>query len=62
MQSFVHYSPSEKSKKRREQLTKIATNILHQAGAKKVHRSDLPPNYYIHLQSTMRMGFVVDPS
>jgi choline dehydrogenase-like flavoprotein len=59
---FVHYSPSEKSKKRREQLTKIATNILRQAGAKKVHRSDLPPNYYIHIQSTMRMGFVVDTS
>ncbi|MFD1361307.1 GMC family oxidoreductase N-terminal domain-containing protein [Lentibacillus salinarum] len=58
----VHYEPSKKSKKRREQLTKIATDILRQAGAKKVHRADLPANYYIHLQSTMRMGYVVDPS
>ncbi|WP_163971097.1 GMC family oxidoreductase N-terminal domain-containing protein [Oceanobacillus halotolerans] len=59
---FVHYLPSKESEKKREQLTKIATNILRQAGAKKIHRSDLPPNYYIHLQSTMRMGFVVDTS
>ncbi|WP_010531450.1 GMC family oxidoreductase N-terminal domain-containing protein [Lentibacillus jeotgali] len=58
----VHYEPSKKSKKRREQLTRIATDILRKAGAKKVHRSNLPANYYIHLQSTMRMGFVVDTS
>ncbi|RYG72543.1 GMC family oxidoreductase [Lentibacillus lipolyticus] len=56
----VHYEPSKKSKKRREQLTKIATDILRQAGATKVHRTDLPSNYFIHLQSTMRMGYVVD--
>lgn len=59
---FVHYVPSKESRKRREQLVKIATVILEQAGAKKIHRSDLPPNYFIHLQSTMRMGFVVDTS
>jgi len=59
---FVHYTPGKKSKQRREQLTKIATDILRKAGAKQVHRSDLPANYYIHLQSTMRMGFVVDTS
>ncbi len=35
---------------------------MKQAGAKKIHRSDLPPNYFIHLHSTMRMGYVVDPS
>ena len=58
----VHYTPSKKSKERREKLVKIATNILKQAGAKKIHRSDLPPNYFIHLHSTMRMGYVVDPS
>lgn len=58
----VHYIPTKKSRKRREQLAKIATNILRQAGAKKVHRSDLPPNYFIHIHSTMRMGFVVDTS
>ncbi|MCM3670503.1 GMC family oxidoreductase N-terminal domain-containing protein [Mesobacillus maritimus] len=59
---LIHYTPSQKSRKRREQLTKIATNILRQAGAKQIHRADLPPNYFIHLQSTMRMGFVVDTS
>ena len=59
---LVHYSPSKKSKQRREQLVKIATNILRKAGAKKVHRSDLAPNYFIHLHSTMRMGYVVDTS
>ena len=59
---LVHYSPSKKSRERREQLVKIATNILRHAGAKKVHRSDLPPNYYIHIHSTMRMGYVVDTS
>jgi choline dehydrogenase-like flavoprotein len=58
----VHYKPSEISKKRREQLTKIATTILREAGAKQVHNSDNPPNYYIHIQSTMRMGFVVNTS
>lgn len=36
--------------------------MLQQAGAKKIHRTDLPPNYYIHLQLTMRIGFVVDTS
>ncbi|MFD1851397.1 GMC family oxidoreductase N-terminal domain-containing protein [Oceanobacillus bengalensis] len=59
---LVHYTPSEKSKMRREQLVKIATDMLRKAGAKEIHRSDLPPNYYIHLQSTMRMGYVVDTS
>jgi len=59
---FVHYVPSETSKKRREQLVETATDILRSAGADTVHRSDLPPNYYIHLHSTMRMGFVVDTS
>ncbi|WP_373894763.1 GMC family oxidoreductase N-terminal domain-containing protein [Virgibacillus sp. CBA3643] len=59
---FVHYTPSEKSKKRREELAKVATTMLRGAGASQIHRSDLPPNYYIHIQSTMRMGFVVDTS
>ena len=59
---LVHYTPSKKSKKRRERLAIIATEILRQAGAKKVHRTDLPANYFIHLQSSMRMSFVVDTS
>ncbi|MBP1971403.1 choline dehydrogenase-like flavoprotein [Virgibacillus natechei] len=59
---FVHYTPTEKSIKRREELVKVATNMLRQSGANEIHRSDLPPNYYIHIHSTMRMGFVVDSS
>lgn len=58
----VYYTPSQKSKERREKLAVIAANILRQAGAQSIHRSDLPPNYFIHLHSTMRMGFVVDPT
>ncbi len=57
---LIHYKPTNVSKKRREKLTKIATDMLRSAGAKKIHRADLPPNYYIHIQSTMRMGYVVD--
>lgn len=59
---LISYSPSKKTRKRREELTKIATTILRKAGAKKVHRSYLAPNYYMHIHSTMRMGFVVDTS
>lgn len=43
-------------------MTKIAAEMLRQSGAKKIHRTDLPPDYYIHIQSTMRMKFVVDTS
>lgn len=60
--AFIHYEPTKKSKERREQLTKIAAEMLRQSGAKKIHRTDLPPDYYIHIQSTMRMKFVVDTS
>jgi choline dehydrogenase-like flavoprotein len=58
----IHYMPTKKSKERREQLVKIGTEMLRKSGAKEVHRTDLPPNYYIHIQSTMRMGHVVDTS
>lgn len=58
----VHYTPSKKSKERREKLVHIGTDMLRKAGAKKIHRADLPPNLFIHLHSTMRMGFVVDTS
>ncbi|QDI90754.1 GMC family oxidoreductase [Salicibibacter halophilus] len=59
---FVHYVPSKEDEKKRLQLAKTATDILRSAGAKEVHRADLNPNVYIHLESTMRMGFVVDSS
>ncbi|WP_059104798.1 GMC family oxidoreductase N-terminal domain-containing protein [Shouchella shacheensis] len=58
----VHYTPSKRDEKKRDQLVNIATNLLQKAGANNVHRSDLAPNLYIHLESTMRMGFVTDSS
>ncbi|GAE25351.1 glucose-methanol-choline (GMC) oxidoreductase [Halalkalibacter wakoensis JCM 9140] len=59
---IVKYTPSKQDTEKRNQLTKIAMNMLQQSGAKSIHRSDLPPNLYIHLESTMRMGHVVDTS
>ncbi|WP_188207837.1 GMC family oxidoreductase N-terminal domain-containing protein [Alkalibacillus aidingensis] len=59
---LVHYKPSHQDEKKRDYLVEIATNILKHAGAKSVYRSNLAPNLYIHLESTMRMGFVVDSS
>ncbi|WP_096437250.1 GMC family oxidoreductase N-terminal domain-containing protein [Alteribacter populi] len=59
---IVTYTPSKRDEEKRNELVKIATEMLRQAGAKEMIRSDLPPNLYIHLESTMRMGFVVDSS
>ncbi|MHA6252018.1 GMC family oxidoreductase N-terminal domain-containing protein [Oceanobacillus sp. CAU 1775] len=58
----ILYNPTKKSRERREQLVKIGTQMLRSAGAGKIHRTNLPKDYYIHIQSTMRMGFVVDTS
>ncbi|WP_096200453.1 GMC family oxidoreductase N-terminal domain-containing protein [Bacillus sp. FJAT-45350] len=58
----VIYRPSKADEEKREQLTHIASEMLQKAGARKIIRSDLPPNLYIHLESTMRMGYVVDSS
>ncbi|AXF55579.1 GMC family oxidoreductase N-terminal domain-containing protein [Salicibibacter kimchii] len=57
---FVHYVPSKEDEKKRFELVKIATDMLRKAGATEVHRADLNPNVYIHFESTMRMGYVVD--
>jgi choline dehydrogenase-like flavoprotein len=42
-----------------DDLASIAAEILREAGAAHVHRSDSPPTA-LHLHSTMRMGMVVD--
>ncbi|UOE96303.1 GMC family oxidoreductase N-terminal domain-containing protein [Alkalihalobacillus sp. LMS39] len=57
---IVKYTPSKQDEWKRNELVKIGMTMLEQAGAKSIHRSDLPPNLYIHLESTMRMGYVVD--
>ncbi|MBP1971402.1 choline dehydrogenase-like flavoprotein [Virgibacillus natechei] len=56
----IQYTPSKQDTKKRNELVKITTDILRKAGAKKVHRSDWPANFFAHILTTMRMGFVVD--
>ncbi|QLD86332.1 GMC family oxidoreductase [Natronomonas halophila] len=55
----VNYVPSEGDVKRRDELAEIATDILKEAGADHVHRSDSPATA-LHIHSTMAMGKVVD--
>lgn len=56
----IHYSPSKQDKYKRDQLAKIAAGIFQHAGAKQIIRTDLPPGLCLHLEGTMRMGFVID--
>ncbi|MEW9671106.1 GMC family oxidoreductase N-terminal domain-containing protein [Ammoniphilus sp. 3BR4] len=59
---IVNYIPTKRSTKNRNHLVKMAAEILRRAGAKKIIRSDWPMALMIHMESTMRMGFVVDPN
>lgn len=59
---FLSYTPTKNSIKKRKELIKMAINILHKAGAKQIISSNWPAGIMIHLESTMRMGFVVDPN
>ncbi|MDF2587155.1 MAG: choline dehydrogenase-like flavoprotein [Anaerocolumna sp.] len=56
----IHYVPSSQDKERRDQLATIASEILRNAGAKTIIRSDWPPEVFLHIQSTMRIGYVTD--
>ena len=56
---LVNYEPSEGDRQRRDELARIAAEILREAGAAHVHRSDSPPTA-LHVHSTMRMGEVVN--
>jgi len=55
----VNYEPSDGDRQRRDELATIAADILREAGAEHVHRSDSPPTA-LHVHSTMRMGKVLD--
>jgi len=55
----VNYEPGAADERRRTELARIATEVLREAGATHVHRSDSPPAG-LHIMSTMRMGKVVD--
>ncbi|MDF2841926.1 MAG: choline dehydrogenase-like flavoprotein [Herbinix sp.] len=56
----INYTPNEKDAVKRDQLAEIAANIFRAAGAKMVLRSNWSPNIFIHIMSTMRIGFVTD--
>lgn len=58
----VSYVPGQRGRRNRDALVRIAVDILRQAGARKVLRSDWPSALMIHMESTMRMGYVVDES
>lgn len=57
---LLSYTPTKSSIKNRKELMKMAIHILHKAGAKQMITSNWPAGIMIHLESTMRMGFVVD--
>ncbi len=56
----IHYQPSAGDARKREQLAVIAANIFREAGAKTIIRSNWSPEIFIHIMSTMRMGYVTD--
>lgn len=56
----IHYEPSESDVIKREKLAVIASDILRAAGASTIIRGNWPPQIYIHIMSTMRMGYVTD--
>jgi len=56
----VRYKPSVKDKEKRDTLAKLASDILRKAGAKTIIRSNWPPDVFLHIQSTMRIGYVTD--
>ncbi|WP_254824529.1 GMC family oxidoreductase N-terminal domain-containing protein [Haloglomus halophilum] len=55
----VRYEPGREDDERRDELARIAANIHRNAGAKHVHRSEWPP-LLLHMQSSMRIGPVLD--
>ncbi len=56
----VKYHPTKVAISRRSQLAKIAAELLQKAGAKQIIRPVWPPGLFVHMESTMRMGFVTD--
>ncbi|APX97899.1 GMC oxidoreductase [Natronorubrum daqingense] len=55
----VTWEPHPDDDEKRDQLAETAADLLQSAGASHVHRADAPP-LLLHLQSSMRMGEVVD--
>lgn len=57
----VRWEPHPDDDAKRDELARIAARIHREAGAKHVHRCDWPP-LLLHMQSSMRMGKVLDAS
>ena len=56
----ISYRPSVRDEEKRNKLAAIASDILRKSGAKTIIRSNWPPDVFIHITSTMRMGDVTD--
>lgn len=56
----IHYQPSEQDVAKREQIATYAAELLRAAGARTVTRANWPAELFIHIMSTMRIGYVVD--
>jgi choline dehydrogenase-like flavoprotein len=56
----IQYYPSAADEEKRNKLAAIASDIYRKAGAKTIIRSNWPPGVFIHIQSTMRIGYVTD--
>jgi choline dehydrogenase-like flavoprotein len=56
----IRYKPSEQDIERRERLAIYTAQLLRAAGAGTIIRANWPPGLFIHIMSTMRIGFVVD--
>ncbi|PGF18233.1 hypothetical protein CP556_04890 [Natrinema sp. CBA1119] len=55
----VSWDPHPDDSAKRDRLATTAAELLQAAGAEHVHRADAPP-LLLHMQSSMRMGKVVD--
>ncbi|MCM3033359.1 GMC family oxidoreductase N-terminal domain-containing protein [Niallia sp. MER 6] len=56
----IRYRATKKSAERRRKLAVLAADLLRKAGAKQILRSNWPEGMMIHMESTMRIGSVVD--
>lgn len=56
----IRYQPNERDAAKREELAAYAAGILRAAGARTIIRPNWRPEVFIHIMSTMRMGFVVN--
>lgn len=56
----IDYRPSKTDEEKRNRLAVIAADMFRKAGARTVIRANWPPNVYLHIISTMRMGYVTD--